>query len=157
LAHHHRKAATCLRLMFHDCGNEGNGGYFWDEARNEMLPAETGCDGSILFNKEQRFIAGNQGRIIRTAEGERKLFSDSFDGNVLTQSAFCSLVSSALFENIYIPVNDNDKAKAFLTGGNPGGTPGGKPAGTPGGKPGGNPAANSNFTSEYIYYCCNLF
>jgi len=64
-----RKAASCVRLMFHDCGNEFNGGYQWDEVSKTMLPAETGCDASILFDSEQRNIPGNQGRMSQTVQG----------------------------------------------------------------------------------------
>jgi hypothetical protein len=55
--------------MFHDCGNEGNGGYLWDAVSKTMMPEPTGCDGSILTSPEQIGIPSNGGRIIKTAEG----------------------------------------------------------------------------------------
>lgn len=113
--------------MFHDCGNEGNGGLTWDNELGMLLPLETGCDASILFSKEQLSIPGNQGRVVQTAEGERSSTSSSsinFDDYSFMFHRACNsrhrcvltfiLLTSVLYDNVYTHVNDELEAFQFL-------------------------------------------
>jgi hypothetical protein len=109
--------------MFHDCGNEGNGQLTWDNGLVTLLPMPTGCDASILFSKEQLSIPANQGRMIKTAEGERAfalhgcvLFHHTRNQRNSQRQCMLTLflLDAVLHDNIYEHVNDELEAYHFL-------------------------------------------